>query len=221
MKHFFLFILALILCGTMTLDDVSKKLILPANLKVDRVANVMFGELQEVNAVEKDGIKFEILASNQILTIPANILGAYTHENVGIRITNNTSRLLQFPRYFSLEPTVMTQDGKSVRMIYPPGRIYRPNEPVCQLVKPGGSLTFLQDISIGMVNDQLQLSVGDRYSGFLVFYINPDIYRLRFTYRSDPLKQCVMVTDGMEISSKPNTWQGEIVTPFLDFRIVP
>ena len=223
MKIFFLFLVSLVFSSVIALTDVCQEMILQGNMKVERVANVMLGEGQDINSVEVDGIHFGVVASNPILKIPANIVGAYpyTDTKIGIRITNNTSTLFRFPRYFSLYPTILTQDGKSVRLGRAPGGFWEPNEPVCQLAKPGGSLNFLQYVSLSLVNNQLQLSVGDSYSGFQIAYnIKPGIYKLNFQYNSDRLKQCNSVTETKEFGLIPTTWQGEIVTPFLEFRIV-
>jgi len=223
MKYFFLFILALILSGAIALGYVSPKVTAQSDGGMERVVNITSQASTDSNAIEVDGIHFEIIASNSILRIPENI-GDYPHTTtkIGIRITNNTSTLFRFPRYFSLLPTILSQDGKSVSLGMAPGGSWSPNEPICQWAKPGGSLIFLQYVSLGLVNNQLQLSVGDSYSGFqIVNPIKPGIYKLKFTYNSDRLKQCNSVTEIKEFGLIPTTWQGEIVTPFLEFRIVP
>ena len=224
MKTFFIFLVSLVFSGVIALRNISQEMILQGNMKVERLANVILGKGQDINSVEVDGIHFEIVASNPILKIPGNRLRTYTHTDtkIGIRITNNTSTLFQFPRYFSLFPTILTHDDKSVRLGRAPGGFWGSNEPVCQLAKPGDSLIFLQDVGLSLVNNQLQLSVGDRYSGFQIAYnINPGLYRLKFTYNSDPVKLCNSITETNEFGLIPRTWQGEIVTPSLEFRIVP
>lgn len=224
MKYFFLFILALIFSGAIALGHVSTGVTTQANAEMRKNAELISFESTGSTAVEVDGIRFEIVASSQILTIPANVLGSDTDTNtkIGIRITNNTSTLFRFPRYFSLFPTILTQDGKSVSLDTAPGGFWRPNEPICQLAKPGVSLNFLQYVSLSLVKNHLQLSVGDSYSGFQIAYnIKPGIYKLSFQYNSDPLKQCNSVTETKEFRLIPTTWQGEIVTPFMEFRIVP
>ena len=57
-------------------------------------------ESNETNGIEVDGVRFETVVSQRVLTIPEAKRGVYTPLKVGIRITNNTQSFFTFHPMF-------------------------------------------------------------------------------------------------------------------------
>ena len=74
------------------------------------------GEASDNNAVEVDGVRFETILSNPVLSIPvkkANSNG-YTSVELGMKITNATPNPLYFSGYTTLIPELLEPDGQII-----------------------------------------------------------------------------------------------------------
>jgi len=90
MKHFALFLLALILSGVMALSHRSAGATTPSD----------------------SSIKLETLVPQRVLTIPKNDPSNYTPTQFGVRITNNTLTAFRVS-LDSLTPEFMAVDGEN------------------------------------------------------------------------------------------------------------
>ena len=68
----------------------------------------------ETKFTEADGIRFETLVSEQVLTIPPKEFDAYTPVELGIRVTNLSLLPYRFI-FFYLVPEIVTVDGKQLQ----------------------------------------------------------------------------------------------------------
>jgi len=149
-------------------------------------------ESNESNAVEVNGIRFETVVSERVLTIPEAKRGVYTLVELGIRVTNNTQMPFYFSYYFySLFPELIAPDGQVMQTGIRCERINLPIESNYVLVVPGEAVTFSHDAFLFWLQNRkkkrdrkLTLNIPfpdqDIYS-FCPLY--PDTYQFRFKYR--------------------------------------
>ena len=189
-------------------------------------------ESNESNAVEVNGIRFETVVSERVLTIPEAKRGVYTLVELGIRVTNNTQIPFYFSYYFySLFPELIAPDGQVMQTGISCERINPPIESDYVLVVPGEAVTFSRDAFLFWIQNlkkkrdrKLTLNIPfpaqDIY-GFCPLY--PGTYQFRFKYRSS--------REGMEEYSHwieptilqtilQNLWTGEVLTPLVEIRLV-
>ncbi|MCC3594209.1 MAG: hypothetical protein JGK24_31150 [Microcoleus sp. PH2017_29_MFU_D_A] len=190
------------------------------------------------NAVEMDGVRFEILVPERVLSIPKNNLihkllylmkflspiSIYYSSfiipvQIGIRITNNTSTPLRFSFYFTLFLEIMGVDG-----LIPFGgewiSLSGPSNSDVLSVMPGEDITFFPEAEIfGLWEEQFGLKTPTGNGGIWVFEpLTLETYQVRFTYRSD--QTMVKIYESVETYTTLDIWSGQISTPFVDFRLV-
>ncbi|MBE9145025.1 hypothetical protein [Planktothrix mougeotii] len=194
------------------------------DLGMRKYANLISIESTDSNAVEVDGIRFEILMPQRELTIPAKIPGAHTPVQLGIEITNNTQILIRFPPFdplFAVFIEIVGADGKPFQKHWTRAMLLKSEQAACPLVKPGQSTIFFLDAKLFWQNNKLLLGGSDGLGGSWYFdHLKPGDYQARFTYMS---ARSVMpcydpTTDGGEII--PGIWTGKASTPFVMFHLV-
>ncbi len=117
MKHFSLFLLALIFFCWVGLSHSPKEVIGMKEVESERVYNLTsFVEGVDNNAVEVDGIHLETVVFNPIWRIPANQHGANTPVQFGVRITNKTSESIRVPLALSFGPKILKMDGQELKI---------------------------------------------------------------------------------------------------------
>jgi uncharacterized protein (TIGR03067 family) len=158
------------------------------------------------NAVEKDGLRFEILIPDREWQIPEN--GARTAVKLALRITNQTNQPVRFTRFDTLFPQMIGADGKA-----PQGRRGRREtrplkESDTPLVKPGHSATFDIDASLFWQGGKLRLGGSDGFGGIWWFEdLKPGRYQVRIWH----VNQATVLKD---------IWTGDIKTPFVEVSLV-
>ncbi|MCC3474141.1 MULTISPECIES: hypothetical protein [unclassified Microcoleus] len=190
------------------------------------------------NAVEMDGVRFEILVPERVLSIPKkNLIHKFLYlmkflspieiyypsfimpVQIGIRITNNTSTPLRFSFYFTLFLEIMGVDG-----LIPFGgewiSLSGPSNSDVLSVMPGEDITFFPEAEIfGLWEEQFGLKTPTGNGGIWVFEpLTLETYQVRFTYRSD--QTMVKIYESVETYTTLDIWSGQISTPFVDFRLV-
>lgn len=88
MKHFCLFLLALVASGGMALSHVTSGVTAPAGLEIARGETMTSVESNHSNAVEVGGLRFETLVPVPVVTVPPNQPDTTTPVRFGIRVTN-------------------------------------------------------------------------------------------------------------------------------------
>lgn len=282
-KHFALFLLALILSGVMALSHRSAGATAPSDIGVTRVAELKSAEIDGIrfesimpepvltlpkkqpdtngvialghvprllagavdselgrateltsfesthsnidsNAVERNGIRLEILAPERVWRIPENQPNTTTPVRIGFQLTNNTPYPIRFPPLdplfiFSLE--IVDADGNLLRRSGGRGMLLKSPQLACPLVQPGESLTFFLKAELFWQNNQLLFGGNDGLGGGWTFDIRPGNYQIRLRYiNSRPLLYCDEPQQQEYNKLTRGIWTGQIVTPFVKFRVV-
>ena len=190
------------------------------------------------NAVEMDGVRFEILVPERVLSIPKNNLihkflylmkflspipidysSFIIPVQIGIRITNNTSTPLRFSFYFTLFLEIMGVDG-----LIPFGSGWIRASCLSDFdiisVMPGEDITFFPEAEIlGLWEEQFGLRTPTGNGGIWVFEpLTLETYQVRLRYSSQ--QAMVKIYESVETYTTLDVWSGQISTPFVDFRLV-
>ena len=280
-KHFALFLLALIISGVMALSHVSAGATAPSDIGITRVTELKSAEIDGIrfesimpepvltlpkkqpdtngvialghvprllagavdselgrateltsfesthsnidsNAVERNGIRLEILVPDRVWRIPEK-QDATTPVRIGFQITNNTPYPIRFP---PLDPllvfplAIVDADGNLLRSSGGRGMLLKSPQLACPLVQPRESLTFFLKAELFWQNNQLLFGGNDGLGGGWTFDIRPGNYQLRLRYIN--YRSLLFCDDPQmtEYKLTPGIWTGQMVTPFVKFRIV-
>ncbi|MEH2324060.1 MAG: hypothetical protein V7K32_10890 [Nostoc sp.] len=143
-------------------------------------------ESNEINAVELNGIRMEIMLPNFVaLAIPENKPDANAPVRFGISVANNTSKPLVFTQNNYLVPELVGLDGQTLERKNPVDETLASEVYDCTLVMPEKKIVFGIEAKLFWQNNKLQFSNGSRlnYSWFFDA-IKPGTYQLRFIYDS-------------------------------------
>lgn len=223
LKYFFLLLLALLLSGAIALSNIPEGASAIGNLLIDSNPDLISFESSDSNAVETNGIRLEILAPDRVWRIPENQPNATTPVRIGFQMTNNTPDPIRFPPLdplfiFSLE--IVDADGNLLRRSGGRGMLRKSPQLACPLVQPRESLTFFLKAELFWQNNQLLFGGNDGLGGGWTFDIGPGNYQIRLTYVNF---RPVLFCDEPQIYEHKLTqgiWTGQIVTPFVKFRVV-
>lgn len=185
LKYFFLLSLALLLSGAIALSNISEGAIAMSNLQMRLNAELISSESTDNHAVEKKGIRLEILAPERVWRVPENQQNATTPVRIGFQITNNTPDPIRFPPLdplliFSLE--IVDADGNLLRRSGGRGMLLNSPQLACPLVQPRESLTFFLKAELFWQNNQLLFGGNDGLGGGWTFDIMPGNYQIRLRY---------------------------------------
>lgn len=184
MKHFILFILALLFSGTMGLGDVSKEfsqiLTIPNAVEVDGSQfKIAQPEIIMPNS-PKESISFEISSSNTVLPIPKNMVGSHILLAPGINIVNNMPHAIKIESD-TLIPELIRVDGQVLQPQV--DKHSQSRESKCILIEPRMNAIFAIEAKLFWQNNKLQFS-GTSVGGSWFFEdIQSGTYKIQFTYR--------------------------------------
>ena len=174
-------------------------------------------ESSKNNAVEVDGIQFEILVPERELKIPN--VESKTKVQFGIRITNNSPISSRF-MFFCLSPEIKRENGELIQRSYARNTTNLPTTSDFLLVHPKESLTVFINCQLCWRDFQLRLTGYDGTGGVWSLYnLRPGVYSVRFSYknRSKTGKIDVGMTPWQFLEPM---WTGAVATPYEEFRIV-
>jgi hypothetical protein len=228
MRNFLAFLLAmtLVLFGKMILNPMPTGAAVPSDLGITKTEKLAFLDSNQNNAVEKDGVRFEILVRERTWVIPANQPDASTPLRLGIRMTNKTQKPIRFPQFdpvMVLGIDIIGEDGFTLK---PKGARERllvsPEQRVCRLAKPEQSLTYDVNAKLYWQNNRLVFGIPE---GWYYEGLKPGNYRIRFKYSitSITLPSCenLQTLDQAALAKiSEEFWSGLAVTPFVDIRVV-
>ncbi|MEH2006240.1 hypothetical protein [Nostoc sp.] len=185
-------------------------------------------ESNEINAIEVDNVTFETVVLERVLTIPEAKCGVYTPVQLGIRITNNTQSFFYFSSYvYSMFPEMIPPDSQVMVTGLHSERLNKPLESDYVLVVPRETVTFSRDAFLFWIQNrkkkrdrQLTLNIPFPSEDIYAFRpLYPGTYQFRFKYRE--------YREGMEEyyhwiepTILQNLWTGEVLTPFVEIRLV-
>ena len=228
MRNFLAFVLAmtLVLFGKMILNPMPTGAVAPSNLAIAKTEDLTSLASTQNNAVEQDGVRFEILVPERIWVIPANKPDASTPARLGLRITNKTQKPIRFFIFDTLRVlgidivgedglALEEQGGRNVTRL-------TPEQLVCRLAQPKQSLIYDVNANLYWQNNQLVLGSPD---GWYFEGLKPGSYRIRFKYSitSIPVPLCenLPTLDQAALAKVAEEfWSGLAVTPFVDIRVV-
>ena len=222
MRNFFLFslVLALVICGVIVLGHESRGLTAPSDVAIERVANMTSGESFDSNAVEVDGIRFETIVSEPILTIPANKPDAYTPVQIGLRITNQTPTPIRFSRFGTIFPELLGVNGQPLQQHGGIAMALKSEDPACRVAKSGESVTFFHQGLLSWRNNKLLLGGYDSLGyGWYYSDLKPDKYQFRILYYSQHYKTGGICGEGSETTIL-DVWAGQAITPLVELHLV-
>lgn len=167
--------------------------------------------------VEVDGIRFETLIPEPMITIPNR--ETKVRVRFGIRVTNLSPISYRFI-FFNLLPKVLKSNGQAIQMDYGRNATKAPTESDFLLAKPGDILTFLREAEFFWCNYQLQLSGYDGSGGIWTYRnFKPGVYLVRFSYQNSS------ATVNLQGGRTPwpfleTLWTGMVVTPEETFHLL-
>ncbi|GGA25945.1 hypothetical protein [Okeania sp. KiyG1] len=168
--------------------------------------------------IEVDGIRFETILPETVLTFPEKKGDIRIPVQIGIRINNNTPNSLRFSFYRTLSGEIVTPNGQIVSGIYRLLGVKSPKESDFPLVLPGKNLTFFPKALFEFKGDRFTLSIALGDGGFLSFEIfKPGIYQIRFTYNNKFEIATIYEREIKNTRLIENIWMGRISTPFVGF----
>ena len=222
MKYFFLFLVALFLSGVMALSNMPQGVSVMRNIQMDSDTELISFESSDSNAVEIDGIRLEILVPDQVWRIPEK-QDATTPVRIGFQMKNNTPYPIRFPpldplTIFPLE--IMNSEGKLLQRQGGRDMLLKSPQLACPLVQPKESLTFFLKAELFWQNNELLFGGNDGLGGGWIFDLGPGNYQIRLRYISS---RSVLFCDEPQMEEYKLTqgiWIGQMVTPFVKFRVV-
>ena len=136
------------------------------------------------NAVEVDGVTFETVVPNQVVTIPENMPDIKTTWQVGIRITNKTSLPIRFNKY-QLTPEFIGFNGKTLFMHDSDFSLIL-HEDDFPLVQPGKSFIVFWEGEFYWRENSLLFVAYDPSRGRSLSFrtFSPGTYHVRLTYEN-------------------------------------
>ncbi|MBW4648360.1 MAG: hypothetical protein KME06_06625 [Kastovskya adunca ATA6-11-RM4] len=192
------------------------------------------------NAVEVDGIRFETVVPERVLSIPKkNVVQKLLYVlqclsptlpqhpypsvsvQIGLRITNNTSTPLRFSFYFTLSPELIGVDGQ----IPLEGGWFSTTAPIesdFPSIMAGESATFFPDARIFWLwGNQFGLSLATGNGGTVSFQpLKLGTYQFRFTYNNPNSVETSYGSASTDKTLIEELWTGHVPTPFVEFCLV-
>lgn len=173
--------------------------------------------LTEPNITEVDGILFETIIPEKIITIPKQERGAETLVKLGMSITNNTQTPFRFDLFATLIPQIVGADGLALQKGYSTTFLQVPRECDFPSAIPGESVTLFPDAKLMWLKRgrlALKITAGD--GGYWHFCnLEPGVYRVRFIYSK---RNEWAPKDRKSIGIKALEWidKNTVPTPFVE-----
>ena len=186
--------------------------------EVEMMADSTPDEWADKGAVELDGVSFETLISDSILTIPEKGTGYETPLKLGIRIKNQTHSSVRFCLYDTAIPDLITSNGTHLLLEGGRNRSRLIRESDCPLVASEESVEFFQNGILFWKLDDLQMEILDGFGGSFRFeHLKPAIYRFRYRYYSNHRSTQISYPEQKILT---NIWTGETYTPSREISLV-
>jgi len=223
MKYFFLFILALILSGASALGSVSPGLTAQLDGGRESAVNITSQASTDSNAIEVDGIRFEVVVPNQTLSIPENRPDVHTTWRLGVRVTNNNSLPRRVSKY-ALTPqfrglngnVIFGQKGAIIHVV----AIAKSDFP---LLLPGDSFTVFWEGTFQWIENRLLLDLYQKSYGTSLEFgaFSPGTYHVRLTYENDYAPD-LLYYDREKLQRREirGVLKGQFSTPWVEINLV-
>ncbi|WP_193195685.1 hypothetical protein [Nostoc sp. MG11] len=174
------------------------------------------------NAIEVDGICFETLMPERVLTLPEKKRGIETRMQLGIRIINNTSTAVRFSFFATIIPQLVEANNQVCLRGYFSRITKRPLVSDFPLIMPGENLTFFPyTLFFWCKRNQFTLNIdaGDR--GYWSFEaLKAGVYQIQLTYNNKDAVAEIYHRETMNTNLIEDIWTGMVSTPQVEFRLV-
>jgi hypothetical protein len=174
------------------------------------------------SAIEVDGIRFETLMPERVLTLPEKKRGIKTRMQLGIRITNNTPTAVRFSFFATIIPQLVGADSQLHFQEYYRRRTKRPLESDFPLVMPGENVTFFPySLLYWRKRDQFVLKIEAGDGGYWNFdALKAGVYQIRLVYKNIYVTKEIYNRERMNPNLIEGLWTGMVSTPFIEFCLV-
>lgn len=172
---------------------------------------------EDVGAVEKEGVRFEIVVKDSDWPIPENRPGNSSTTPLRLRITNGSDKPLRFSGFDTLSVELQDKDGKEAARWKGPYATLRSRPPAeCDfpLVMPGKSVTF--EIRTGLfwpTPDERTLFFrwwhASGSPGYFYEQLQPGPHKMRIVYEN---RRETFQVDSPEHKILENFWLGRMET---------
>jgi len=173
------------------------------------------------NTIKIDGIEFEIVMPKRVFAIPVE--GKVTDIEVGLKITNKTTKPVRFSRYKTLYLEVIAEDSQPLKVSDGRLPLFPAREEDNPLLQPSESTIFWRENKIFWRNNRLVWRGADKFGGHWFFEneIAPGKYQMQLQY--SPTRMSISYVQGIqEKTPRPfkDWWAGVAATPFVEFQVV-
>ncbi|SKB14078.1 exported hypothetical protein [Planktothrix sp. PCC 11201] len=232
MRNFLIFCwaLALVLVGQITHFLMLPGLSATEDSGIGRIASLISLESADRNAVEVDGIRFEIIVPERVWSIPEKHSSSAIPVKIGLRITNQKPtpiHLTRFDPQIVLGLEIVGADGLPLKGKGIRDRLMglRMEQLACPLVQAGKSVTFFLDANLYWRDNLLHLGGSDGLGGGWNFdNLKPGIYQVRFLYGNSssvaPCYDSIQDPKTRDPQVLQGLWTGQATTPFVEVRLV-
>lgn len=176
------------------------------------------------NAIEVDGVLFQIDMPESLLTIPSKLFKAKTDVKLGIYITNNTSTTLCFYQLSSIDAILISDDGKPINWSGDPTKLaWKNKEQNYYLLQPGEKMFLDLCGKLFWYSSQLQFAISSKtrsLNGKSGSYYFPNLkagglYHLQVIYQVSELRSRRLEEQVLE-----KVWSGRIAMPLVELRLI-
>ncbi len=180
--------------------------------------NLRLVELTKPNdkAIEVDGIRFQAIAPETVLMLPARKVK--TPVKVGLRIANNTQTNFTFSFYNTLIPEIITPNWQRVDKYYSSNILKAQLTSDLLLAMPEKSITFFPYAQLFWRKDDLwtlKIAIGDGGSWYFD-NLKAGRYWFRFAYKNLNAETRAYDENTQEIMSIENLWRGMVLVPLVE-----
>ncbi|MBE9120421.1 hypothetical protein IQ269_06255 [Tychonema sp. LEGE 07199] len=221
MKYFFIFLVALFLSGGLAVTHASSEVFASINMRAVKTTELTSVQLTDTNnSVEVDGVIFETVVPNQVVTIPENMPDIKTPWQFGIRITNKTSLPIRFnkyhltPEFLGLNDKFLLMEGIIISLIPLSERDF-------PLVQPGKSFTVFWEGEFYWNENRLLFGVFDRSTGrSLSGTFSPGTYHVRLNYENANTEISYVDLKNGQRGQLKGIVKGLFSTPWVEIKLV-
>ncbi|MDM9382708.1 hypothetical protein QUB80_18610 [Chlorogloeopsis sp. ULAP01] len=174
------------------------------------------------SATEVDGICFETLMPERLLTLPEKKRGVETRVQLGICITNNTPIPVRLSFFATLIPQLVGANGQPCLRGYFRCVTKRPLASDFPVIMSGENMSLFLYASLSWYKrDQFTLTIDAGDGGYWSFEaLKAGVYQIQLTYINKDATEEIYDRESMNTNLVEDIWMGIVPTPKVEFRLV-
>ena len=171
--------------------------------------------------IEVDGIRFETILPETVLTLPEKKSGVETSVKIGIRITNNSNTDFYFNFYGTLIPQLITPNWQIIKEYYTSNFLKSRLVSDLLLAVAGKSITFFPNAQLlWKKNDQFLLKIAAGDGGSWIFdNLKAGRYLLQLTYKNKSAQTTVYDRITKKGISFKKLWRRMVLVPLVELDL--